>query len=716
MLYSGSGYGSSLNFYRGSGATDGSLAINTNGAERVRIDAAGNVGIGTASPSAFAQLHVFAPTGNTRARFETGGGTLGPYISLAHTGGREFLIGSTGSGNGPGANKLDIFDATAGVSRIVVDANGNVGIGTSSPSSPLEIDRVGNNNINFRESGVLRGVVGISGAANQIIVGDTDNDMAIRGDQNILFGIGAAERMRISNAGNVGIGTNSPDQRLVVNGNVRIPDADIFLRPALDQNHGMGWYGGVKTFNSVNVDGPVLYGFSGGGLGTNQNGTRNLALNWNAAGNVGIGTPTPGQKLSVVDAGNTNQFNGTFNVYANNLTQGVGIGYAGVQAVGSNTNQDLSLNAKGAGNITMQVSGTSGNVGIGTTNPSSAKLQVVGTVLANTIYGFSAGGFAQPQGIFFQANAADFSRIRLASLGSGTSHWDIAGFLTGSPATDRLNFWNQGAGIDVLTLSGNGFVGVVTPNPSQRLEVLGNTLTNFGKFMTNRPNASAVTFSGLDLMIDGVTQSGIYTPTGNSMAVYTGGTEKVRIDPNGLVGIGTLSPFYKLHVVNNGQPIYVENTTNTMFSDGMTVRSGSNTTAGTWMIDFRRPDNGQIGIVFQNGANSVSYNTTSDIRLKNILGNSSKGLNDLMSIKIYDYFYKDDPSKKVVVGFAAQELNEVFPQSVTPPRPGSENDPRSNPWMVDYGSLTPLLIKAIQDQQKIIEGLEKRIEQLEGKK
>jgi hypothetical protein len=62
MLYSGSGYGSSLNFYRGSGATDGALAINTNGAERMRIDAAGNVGIGTASPSAFAQLHVFAPT------------------------------------------------------------------------------------------------------------------------------------------------------------------------------------------------------------------------------------------------------------------------------------------------------------------------------------------------------------------------------------------------------------------------------------------------------------------------------------------------------------------------------------------------------------------------------------------------------------------------------------------------------------------------------
>ena len=69
-------------------------------------------------------------------------------------------------------------------------------------------------------------------------------------------------------------------------------DQDLQLRG--DRNHGVGWYGGGKPFAGVSVDGPVLYGLSGGGLGTVQAGSAtNLALYWNAAGNVGIGTNGP---------------------------------------------------------------------------------------------------------------------------------------------------------------------------------------------------------------------------------------------------------------------------------------------------------------------------------------------------------------------------------------------------------------------------------------
>ena len=99
----------------------------------------GNVGIGTATPSGTAQLHVLAPSGNLRARFETGGGTLGPYLSLTHSGGREYIIGSTGSGNGVGANKFEIQDATLSQTRLVIDPNGQVGIGITSPSAKLDV-------------------------------------------------------------------------------------------------------------------------------------------------------------------------------------------------------------------------------------------------------------------------------------------------------------------------------------------------------------------------------------------------------------------------------------------------------------------------------------------------------------------------------------------------------------------------------------------------
>ena len=77
--------------------------------------------------------------------------------------------------------------------------------------------------------------------------------------------------------------------------------ADLTINPVTGtaSNYGLGWYGTGRTFNSIAVDGPVLYGNAGGGLGSNVNGSKNLALLWNAAGNVGIGTTTPAYKLDI---------------------------------------------------------------------------------------------------------------------------------------------------------------------------------------------------------------------------------------------------------------------------------------------------------------------------------------------------------------------------------------------------------------------------------
>ena len=60
----------------------------------------------------------------------------------------------------------------------------------------------------------------------------------------------------------------------------------------------------------------------------------------------------------------------------------------------------------------------------------------------------------------------------------------------------------------------------------------------------------------------------------------------------------------------------------------------------------------------------------------------------------------------------AQELYEVFPQSVSKPR--DNNEPaEKNPWMVDYGSVTPLIIKSVQEQQQMIDDLKKQNEKLQ---
>ena len=58
----------------------------------------------------------------------------------------------------------------------------------------------------------------------------------------------------------------------------------------------------------------------------------------------------------------------------------------------------------------------------------------------------------------------------------------------------------------------------------------------------------------------------------------------------------------------------------------------------------------------------------------------------------------------------AQELNEVIPNVV---QEGGD-DVTEEPWGVDYGKLTPYLVKAIQEQQELINNLTARIEQLEN--
>jgi hypothetical protein len=185
---------------------------------------------------------------------------------------------------------------------------------------------------------------------------------------------------------------------------------------------------------------------------------------------------------------------------------------------------------------------------------------------------------------------------------------------------------------------------------------------------------------------------------------------------NGNVGIGTTIPAYKFTVTAAPPALtsvaFIQNTGGTNGSDGLYIKTGTNGLAGAYFIAFFRPDGLQIGAITQNTSTAVAYTTISDKRLKNIIGASQKGLSDLMKINIYDYTFKSDPEKKIQTGFMAQELYEIFPQSVSKPR--DNNEPaEKNPWMVDYGSITPLIIKSVQEQQKQIEKSEARSQKLE---
>ena len=171
----------------------------------------------------------------------------------------------------------------------------------------------------------------------------------------------------------------------------------------------------------------------------------------------------------------------------------------------------------------------------------------------------------------------------------------------------------------------------------------------------------------------------------------------LTVQKGGNVGIGDNSPAYRFSVFNNIANQYaarIYNGNNSGTAHGLLIRAGSNGSPwGSVMIGFQNIDGSAIGSISQNAASTVSYNTSSDRRLKENITPTHFGLADLMKLQAVDYNFIADASKTPQTGFIAQDLDAVFPDAVTE----GGDDAKTKPWSVDYGRVTPLLVKSIQD-------------------
>jgi trimeric autotransporter adhesin len=300
------------------------LAASTNGSERLRIDSTGLVGIGTNNPSA--GLHISGSTALTaRIQLERSG-TIG-HFSVA-SGATAFDARGTNLTDGHFRFLVNGSDA------LRIDSSGNVGIGTTSPAERLavqttagrfEVRPFGGSSVDLGSTGVLRLVAGATGT--RLVVAGVER-LNVTATQTQFFDAAGSELMRITDTGNVGIGTSSPGAKIEVNGDARFAAAVT--------RDGSGTTSFVAFRNNSNVnsfyeakttDGSVFFGTTSGtsfAVGPTPSVSGNFLraqsnlffvstggserLRIDSTGNVGIGTSSPNAAALLDVASTTSGF------------------------------------------------------------------------------------------------------------------------------------------------------------------------------------------------------------------------------------------------------------------------------------------------------------------------------------------------------------------------------------------------------------------------
>ena len=607
------------------------------------------------------------------------------------------------------------------------DANKRLGIGTAAPLRALTVRGNANAaNANFAGGKSLLRLEG-SGASfsepmlefaelglDPISAIAAKNTAGGAGDLILLTRANAGsltENMRITSAGNVGIGTTSPAFKLDVVGAIRggVGGAGDVLIIGNDAK--------LVDINVANVSG--LYGGFDSTVGGLKLGSGGPTI-YGANGYVGIGTTTPSAKLTIGGAMTGAAHSTTLATYAGSLGTAsaaelalASVGFAsgnqsalGIRAFRTSAGSDWTTAAIGLG---MDVDNTvraganiwlhaNGNVGIGTTEP-SYRLQIAGS-----------GGEEGTTDIFLEDPTQSG-----ATYGARLYYDDRAGVNAVKLAVVDNNV-EQGY-LAVNRVTGN--VGIGTATPNNRLDVGGSgpafSLSHSGavglKLLDYTDSNQYFDFDGSLYFRDGINGSG----ASNILTLANGGA----------VGIGTGSPAEKLDV-NGG--IRASTWVSLVGAAGATSVPYIQWYRGTtrygflgyganpgpaWgnRIDFAMENGAYLGIsgnvAIGLGTTSPSYTlhvggqvagagayvNTSDARLKKDVADLGNGLETVMRLRPVSFMWKKQTEawqQGRKLGLIAQEVETVVPEVVS-----TATDPEQTK-SIAYGDLVPVLIGAVQ--------------------
>ena len=554
------------------GGSDGQIQYNNGGsfggaAQLYYDDGNDRVGIGTAVPASLLEVKYASGTGIIRINQNEN--AQGLYFT-GRTGYDDYSIElANGTGKGP-----RFYNRTDGRTELQFDGTGNVGIGTTSPTKPLEVAGI------IQSSGSATGaqfrMLTDTAGTSYLVFGDTADDdvgwISYNHSTNKMdFRTNAGTRMYIDSSGNVGIGTTSPDEKLTVNGSVSasldlfIQSGSTFYLQDFSSSNGSGARSKAKQF----AFGPEAISYQ-------------VGLNDGPAGNE---TPNWGARRVLLWAGQSEEPEAKF------LMDNQGFLEWGQ---GSDYDQDTSLrrisgswdNPTGGGyfgffnpvKFSFQMpgpgSGPHGSYGtpagvileINTTGSNDCKLNVYNaggygtTHIRQYIDGPSAQGNPTLNLETSGSNKLYNTALQVSQAGTAQPTFTVNGVGTlgwgpGSSGVDSaLVRWGTSLMLfqsTTLTVSGSDAkFGVGTTSPSANVHILGTTNA------TQIIEASANNDATLKLLETGTGDVGaafVYDGGDNKLYIQTGNnplsTRMTIQRDDGNVGIGTTSPNSKLDVV-----------------------------------------------------------------------------------------------------------------------------------------------------------------------
>jgi hypothetical protein len=347
---------------------------------------------------------------------------------------------------------------------------------------------------------------------------------------------------------------------------------------------------------------------------------------------------------------------------------------------------------------------SSGNVGIGTTNPTSFNSNADNLVINES------GDFT---GITLAADNDQGSNIYFADPDD-----DNVGGITYNHTDNYMNFRVNGAERARITSVGDIGIGSSSPssyNSRAQDLVIKKTGSDVGISIVAEAS-SGTDYSSSVLFADGTGGTAGYRGSieydhaTDHIAIATAASERMRIDSSGSVSIGTTTTQAQLEV--------------NKASDGSTsapqflIQGGASTYGAFHFLDSNayhiqtNSASRDIEIICNTGGvnlgpGDTAFSSNSDENLKENIKPLNNVIDKIKNYRCVEYNFKDDKNKNKKIGFIAQDWQKDFSQVV--------NKNKQDVLSIKYTETIPVLLKAIQEQQDMIQELKKEIEILKSK-